>query len=348
LKETRNANGTNDTTLICVPLFNQKKRARVPLTSAPPANEPFSFNNTVAPYRAAGIQVLSGHTSIIKVQYLQSSRYTSTVRTWICYRDPVLRLLCHQMVLEQQKSDNKSEQTNYSVGQNDPGVGVYSGFNQYQPPRNNPSGPASLPRSSQMCQQQMSYKPPNATFKFSQQSTLRSPPVQARTHRTPLIQSTQKPTQPTPLKNTGASLETKFHIYLRYLVSVGLGCIILCIAIAIRSSFFTYNNCELCNLFSFSATLDSAVTLGPHGAKRFIVRDGKEFVQCVYYENEKELPRLIRGQVHRCVGNYDRIRNVLVCVSIRPALPSEQRNAQEAVRVCDAEMRALVKTLSEV
>lgn len=65
-------------------------------------------------------------------------------------------------------------------------------------------------------------------------------------------------------------------------------------------------------------------------------------------QQEQVLPRLIRGQVHRCVGNYDRSKDVLMCVSVRPALPSELRNAQEAVKTCDAEMRALVKSLSEV
>lgn len=63
---------------------------------------------------------------------------------------------------------------------------------------------------------------------------------------------------------------------------------------------------------------------------------------------EQVLPRLIRGQVHRCVGNYDRSRDVLTCVSVRPGLPSELQNAQEAVKVCDAEMRALIKSFSEV
>ncbi|RVE63535.1 hypothetical protein OJAV_G00137090 [Oryzias javanicus] len=101
-------------------------------------------------------------------------------------------------------------------------------------------------------------------------------------------------------------------------------------------------------LFEIFATLDSAVTLGRYGAKNFLMRDGKEVLQCVYYETEQVLPRLIRGQVHRCVGNYDRSRDVLMCVSVRAGLPSELRNAQEAVKVCDAEMRALVKTLSEV
>uniref|UniRef100_A0A3B4AYM2 Uncharacterized protein n=1 Tax=Periophthalmus magnuspinnatus TaxID=409849 RepID=A0A3B4AYM2_9GOBI len=269
-----------------VPLFNQKKRARVPLTSAPPANEPFSFNNTVAPYRAAGIQVLSGHTSIIKVQYLQSSRYTSTVRTWICYRDPVLRLLCHQMVLEQQKSE-------------------YSEF---------PSQPQ------------------------SQYSSTRPGPRAAPAVR-------QYSPVPHPYKAGNNRYVIKHSFQMR--PANGMSLRILTAVIDGMRHWSQFRD-KIPYLFEIFATLDSAVTLGPHGAKRFIVRDGKEFVQCVYYENEKELPRLIRGQVHRCVGNYDRIRNVLVCVSIRPALPSEQRNAQEAVRVCDAEMRALVKTLSEV
>uniref|UniRef100_A0A3Q1F812 Spermatogenesis associated 22 n=1 Tax=Acanthochromis polyacanthus TaxID=80966 RepID=A0A3Q1F812_9TELE len=100
-------------------------------------------------------------------------------------------------------------------------------------------------------------------------------------------------------------------------------------------------------LFEIFATLDSAVTLGRYGAKNFLIRDGKDVVQCVFYENQV-LPRLIRGQVHRCVGNYDRSRDVLICVSVRPGLPSELRNAQEAVKACDAEMRLLVKLLSEV
>ncbi|KAM3869100.1 spermatogenesis-associated protein 22 [Diretmus argenteus] len=101
-------------------------------------------------------------------------------------------------------------------------------------------------------------------------------------------------------------------------------------------------------LFEIFATLDSAVTVGVHGAKNFLMRDRKEVVQCVFYENEQELPRLIRGQVHRCVGNYDRSRDIFTCVLVRPGLPSEQRNAQEVVKECDVEMRALVKSLHEV
>uniref|UniRef100_A0A3B1KLC5 Spermatogenesis associated 22 n=1 Tax=Astyanax mexicanus TaxID=7994 RepID=A0A3B1KLC5_ASTMX len=101
-------------------------------------------------------------------------------------------------------------------------------------------------------------------------------------------------------------------------------------------------------LFEIFATLDSAVTVGKYGAKNFLMRDGKDVVSCVYYETDQVLPRLIRGQVHRCVGNYDRQKNILTCVSVRPASSSEQRNAQEAVKASDAEMRSVVQVLSEM
>ncbi|XP_053340726.1 spermatogenesis-associated protein 22 isoform X1 [Clarias gariepinus] len=101
-------------------------------------------------------------------------------------------------------------------------------------------------------------------------------------------------------------------------------------------------------MFEIFATLDSAVTVGKFGAKSFLMRDRNDAVPCVYYENDQVLPRLIRGQVHRCVGNYDRQKNVFTCVSVRAASLSEQRNAQEAVRASDAEMRSEVLMLSEM
>ncbi|XP_062844726.1 spermatogenesis-associated protein 22 [Trichomycterus rosablanca] len=101
-------------------------------------------------------------------------------------------------------------------------------------------------------------------------------------------------------------------------------------------------------MFEVFGTLDSAVTIGKFGAKNFLIRDGKDVVPCVYYENDQALPRLIRGQVHRCVGNYDRQKNIFTCVSVRAASPSEQRNAQQAVKASDAEMRNVVGLLDEI
>ncbi|XP_009864139.1 PREDICTED: spermatogenesis-associated protein 22 [Apaloderma vittatum] len=101
-------------------------------------------------------------------------------------------------------------------------------------------------------------------------------------------------------------------------------------------------------LFEVLGTLDSAVTPGAYGAKNFLLRDGKESLPCVFYEIDRELPRLIRGRVHRCMGNYDAKRNIFKCVSVRPATIQEQNTFQEFVKIADAEMTAYVKTMNEL
>ncbi|NXC42675.1 SPT22 protein, partial [Penelope pileata] len=100
-------------------------------------------------------------------------------------------------------------------------------------------------------------------------------------------------------------------------------------------------------LFEVLGTLDSAVTSGTYGAKNFLLRDGKESLPCVFYEIDRELPRLIRGRVHRCMGNYDTKRNIFKCVSVRPATIPEQKTFQEFVKIADVEMTAYVKTMNE-
>ncbi|KAM6296732.1 spermatogenesis-associated protein 22 [Aegotheles albertisi] len=101
-------------------------------------------------------------------------------------------------------------------------------------------------------------------------------------------------------------------------------------------------------LFEVLGTLDSAVTPGAYGAKNFLLRDGKETLPCVFYEIDRELPRLIRGRVHRCMGNYDAKRNIFKCVSVRPATIQEQNTFQEFVKIADVEMTAYVKTMNEI
>ncbi|XP_031447448.1 spermatogenesis-associated protein 22 isoform X2 [Phasianus colchicus] len=101
-------------------------------------------------------------------------------------------------------------------------------------------------------------------------------------------------------------------------------------------------------LFEVLGTLDSAVTSGAYGAKNFLLRDGKESLPCVFYEIDRELPRLIRGRVLRCMGNYDTKRNIFKCVSVRPATIPEQNTFQEFVKIADVEMTAYVKTMNEI
>uniref|UniRef100_A0A8B9C3V3 Spermatosis associated 22 n=1 Tax=Anser brachyrhynchus TaxID=132585 RepID=A0A8B9C3V3_9AVES len=67
-----------------------------------------------------------------------------------------------------------------------------------------------------------------------------------------------------------------------------------------------------------------------------------------YILKDRELPRLIRGRVHRCMGNYDTKRNIFKCVSVRPATIPEQNTFQEFVKIADVEMTAYVKTMNEI
>lgn len=77
---------------------------------------------------------------------------------------------------------------------------------------------------------------------------------------------------------------------------------------------------------------------------------GDIIVFCVHYAlmKDRELPRLIRGRVHRCMGTYDAKRNIFKCVSVRPATAQEQDTFQEFVKIADVEMTAYVKTINEM
>uniref|UniRef100_A0A2K6UIH8 Spermatosis associated 22 n=1 Tax=Saimiri boliviensis boliviensis TaxID=39432 RepID=A0A2K6UIH8_SAIBB len=100
-------------------------------------------------------------------------------------------------------------------------------------------------------------------------------------------------------------------------------------------------------LFEVLAVLDSAVTPGPYYSKTFLLRDGKNTLPCVFYEIDRELPRLIRGRVHRCIGNYDQKKNIFKCVSVRPASVSEQKTFQAFVKIADVEMQYYVNVMNE-
>uniref|UniRef100_A0A8C3YR22 Spermatosis associated 22 n=1 Tax=Catagonus wagneri TaxID=51154 RepID=A0A8C3YR22_9CETA len=100
-------------------------------------------------------------------------------------------------------------------------------------------------------------------------------------------------------------------------------------------------------LFEILAVLDSAVTPGPYCSKNFLMRDGKNTLPCVFYEIDRELPRLIRG-VHRCIGNYDQKKNIFKCVSVRPASVSEQKTFQAFVKIVDTEMRYYTNVMNEI
>ncbi|XP_073421389.1 spermatogenesis-associated protein 22 [Dendrobates tinctorius] len=100
-------------------------------------------------------------------------------------------------------------------------------------------------------------------------------------------------------------------------------------------------------LFEVIATLDSAVTSGDHGSKLFLLRDGKNYAQCIFYGIDRDLPRLIRGRNHRAMGNYDQKRNMFKCVSVRAASTAEQQDFIEYIIAADKEMEKCIESLQD-
>nr|XP_020456247.1 spermatogenesis-associated protein 22 isoform X2 [Monopterus albus] len=363
---------------LSVPLFNQKKRNRVPLTSAPSENESFSYTEYIASTNSAashstpgvyGCYKVSGPSSGASKNQWNRQTQGSQPQQYGSARPapgptPTMRnyaFMPHPYKVES-TSSNMGQPRN-PARQQESISSVSSTQYKYQAPHISESAqskPRPHPGLSQM-DQQPSYRPPKPTHQFFQQSRPLPPSLPPSSRPSALAvqpqnswkftnsfgpqrsgfegkrSSSQPQTQKSTQTQQAFPMKPATETSLRILTAVIDG----------MRHWSQFKDKVPC-LFELFATLDSAVTLGHHGAKNFLMRDGKAVVQCVFYENEQELPRLIRGQVHRCVGNYDRNRDVLICVSVRPGLPSELRNSQEAVKACDAEMRALVKSLSEV
>ncbi|KAM8742162.1 spermatogenesis-associated protein 22 [Acanthopagrus schlegelii] len=363
----------------CLPvlLFNQKKRTRVPLTSAPSENEFFSHSEFMASTSSApshsspgayGCDQASGSSSGAPQSHLWSRQCVPSSTPPQQYGSnrpapgPAPAMRHYAPITHPYKAEGTRQYSNPVRKQQVSSPSLNSRQSDYRSSHIRESAqskPKPHTAFSQMGQQPI-YKPPNPTHQYSQQSRpLPAPvpppsrpsvhPVQPQNNswkftnsfgpQKPTIEGNKSRNQPQTVRQTQETFTKKPAVEnsLRILTAVIDG-----------MRHWSQFKDKVPNLFEIFATLDSAVTVGRHGAKNFLMRDGKQVVQCVFYENEQVLPRLIRGQVHRCVGNYDRSTDVLLCVSVRPGLPSELRNAQEAVKACDAEMRVLVKSLSEV
>ncbi|XP_043995648.1 spermatogenesis-associated protein 22 isoform X1 [Gambusia affinis] len=366
-----------------VSLFNQRKRNRIPLKSVPGENEFFSPSE----YMASTSSAASVGPSATYECYQASDSSPSAPQSHQWNRKGVPEsakpqqygnrpapgpsaMRTYAPIPHPYKAGTKSSMTGQPsnpAGQWVLSSGVSPRHSQIQHPygnKNTQSKPVQHAGFSQTAQQS-SNKQIFPARQFSHESRPLPPPVEAPPPSMLLAQAAQQPNKswkftnsfehqksnfiakkssnqpPTskPTKNEKESIPAKkpMENSLRILTTVING-----------MRHWSQFKDKIPYLFEIFGTLDSAVTLGRYGAKSFLLRDGKDVLQCVFYENEQLLPRLIRGQVHRCVGNYDRSRDVLICVSVRAGQPSEQRNALEAVKVSDAEMRALVKILSEV
>uniref|UniRef100_UPI003AB073B1 spermatogenesis-associated protein 22 n=1 Tax=Centroberyx gerrardi TaxID=166262 RepID=UPI003AB073B1 len=368
---------------LSVPLFNQKKRNRMPLTSTPSENEFFPRNEYMPTTSSASSNHAAGTYGCYQASGPPASASAPQSHQWNRQGNPQSNqpqqygsnrpapgpaptMRAYTPLPHPYKAGNTSSQMgqpNNPVRQQDSRTNVNSRQSTYQAPYNSgstQSKPAPHSGFSQMGQQSTYRQANPPKHQYSQQARPPPPPLPPPSRPSaPAAQPQNTSWKFTCTNNSGPQRNSStFHTQIVpqtqaqtppafQVKPVIENSLRILTAVIDGMRHWSQFKDKAPFLFEIFATLDSAVTLGSHGAKNFLMRDGKEVVQCVFYENEQELPRLIRGQVHRCVGNYDRSRDILSCVSVRPGLPSEQRNAQEAVKACDVEMRALVKSLSE-
>ncbi|XP_048375337.1 spermatogenesis-associated protein 22 [Sphaerodactylus townsendi] len=294
-----------------VPLFNQKKRTRQPLTSNPLKNEAGTSNTTDPLDLSTMLADFGWEAARPRPTQLQN---TASVET----------------------ENNKIAKLEYGSG-----CLTEAGSHQQKLP-----GPPTTPKNSSNREAGRSYS-----------SATRPPELPNPTPRGLLGQSTsytfrhsphqQKTSEKQAEHAQGDKMIQKVPPFQLRLKEKDNSLRILSVVIESMKHWSQYAHKALL-LFEVLGILDSAVTPGQYGAKTFLLRDGKESVSCVFYEIDRELPRLIRGRVHRCVGNYDTGWKLFRCVSVRPASVPEQQTFQDFVRIADVEMGKYVRASSEI
>ncbi|XP_013410479.1 spermatogenesis-associated protein 22-like [Lingula anatina] len=101
-------------------------------------------------------------------------------------------------------------------------------------------------------------------------------------------------------------------------------------------------------IFEIYAHLDSAISSTPDNlGKTFEMKDCKQRILCTFYEIDRPLPRLIRGQLLRCVGSLNNDGTTFKCVSVRPALDLEKKVIQQNIAAADRSMRKIVAQIKK-
>lgn len=71
-------------------------------------------------------------------------------------------------------------------------------------------------------------------------------------------------------------------------------------------------------LFEMIAQLDSTVSeASARGAREFSIKDKHGRIQCIFYEIDRGLERLVRDAWLRCIGKFDSKKRLFQCVSVR-------------------------------
>ncbi|XP_021365932.1 spermatogenesis-associated protein 22-like isoform X1 [Mizuhopecten yessoensis] len=99
-------------------------------------------------------------------------------------------------------------------------------------------------------------------------------------------------------------------------------------------------------IFEVYGVVDSAMMQDPSTTgKEFLVKDEQDSIPCVFYEIDRQLPRLTRGHWHRCVGSMDGRSGKLKCVSVRPASVEEKDVSKLSIKSSDTLLWDLTKTI---
>ncbi|XP_053222621.1 spermatogenesis-associated protein 22 isoform X2 [Podarcis raffonei] len=326
MKRTLTDNSSRSTAgYLPVPLFNQKKRNRQPLTSNPLKNELCTSKPAENVDYSAMLADFEWETAKPEPTRLQKTILEEKNNTWKRNNFPALG----------SGTDNRKG----SQLDNSPECLMGTGSKQQKP--------AGYSHGSKAGGAEQSY-PATAQWPAGRNTVLRGPQGQ----------STSYTFKPSPLqqkvngKKADCAQDVKIFqkgpaAFQAKLQEKDNSLRIISVVIESMKHWSQYTN-KVPLLFEVLGVLDSAVTPGQYGAKTFLLRDGKESMPCVFYEIDRELPRLIRGRVHRCMGNYDTKRKVFKCVSVRPATVPEQQTFQNFVKIADAEMSKYVKTSNEV
>ncbi|CAN2387832.1 meiotic DNA repair synthesis [Pristimantis euphronides] len=303
-----------------LPIFNHKKRNRQPLTSVPQIKEPTSEGNHLVhesyhfPCLPADSVWESGLSQLQNAGKKLEIRSTDTKTNICCGDENMFNNFTKDLLSAPKKHYGQSVNEKYSSQARFPAqISKQTSVSSYQ--RSHYSGATSSGTKDQQ---------PSYFFKgmvrFNKDNAFADMPEEEMIQAMPLSQMTFKEKN-NSLRIISASIEN-MRYWSQYSDRIPL-------------------------LFEVLATLDSAVTSGDHGSKLFLLRDGKNHVPCMFYETDRDLPRLIRGRVHRAMGNYDQKRNVFKCVSVRAASAAEQQAFRENNIAADKELEKYVAGLGD-
>ncbi|KAI0226286.1 hypothetical protein LSAT2_023081, partial [Lamellibrachia satsuma] len=102
-------------------------------------------------------------------------------------------------------------------------------------------------------------------------------------------------------------------------------------------------------MFEIFGMLNSAVlTADKATAKEFMLKDDTGIIKCIFYQIDRDLNRMTRGQWYRCVGTLDTSTRKLRCVSVRPTSIEERKHSKLFVSASDVAMMEWIKRSREM